>query len=311
MTLESNREKLNSFSIQSKAFIDGQFVDSASGKKFDSISLSSGLILASVAECEEEDVNRAVRAAKSAFESGVWRNMAPMQRKKMMLKWADLMEKHAAELTLLDAIDMGKPIKDAMAVDIPGTITCFRWYAEAIDNIYDEIAPSDPGRVVMIMREPLGVIGCVVTWNFPLLMTSLKIVPALIAGNSVVLKPAEQSPLSALRLAELAAEAGIPNGVFNVILGYGPTTGEPLSRHADVDCLCFTESTEIGKRFMGYSAESNMKPVHLECGGKSPHIILSDAADLNAAATAAGWSVFFNQGEVCNAGTRVLIEASV
>ncbi|MFT5548227.1 MAG: acyl-CoA reductase-like NAD-dependent aldehyde dehydrogenase [Candidatus Azotimanducaceae bacterium] len=264
MTLESNREKLNSFSIQSKAFIDGQFVDSASGKKFDSISPSSGLILASVAECEEEDVNRAVRAAKSAFESGLWRNMAPMQRKKMMLKWADLMEKHAAELALLDVIDMGKPIKDAMAVDIPGTITCFRWYAEAIDNIYDEIAPSDPGRVVMIMREPLGVIGCVVTWNFSLLMTSLKIVPALIAGNSVVLKPAEQSPLSALRLAELAAEAGIPNGVFNVILGYGPTAGEPLGRHADVDCLCFTGSTEIGKRFMGYSAESNMKPVHLE-----------------------------------------------
>jgi acyl-CoA reductase-like NAD-dependent aldehyde dehydrogenase len=229
----------------------------------------------------------------------------------LMLKWAELIEENAHELALLDVLDMGKPVKDALSIDLPGTITCFRWYAEAIDKIYDEICPSDPGRVVLVTREPLGVVACVVPWNFPLMMMSWKVAPALIAGNSVVLKPAEQSPLSALRIAELAAEAGIPEGVFNVVPGFGPTAGQALGRHPDVDCIAFTGSTEVGKLFMKYSAESNMKSVNLECGGKSPHIILSDAADLNLAATSAAWAVFFNQGQACNAGTRLLVEETV
>lgn len=305
-----NISKANSINFQARAYIGGKFVDSTSGKTFESISPISGKVLASVAECDEADVDAAVAAARKAFDSGVWRNMAPARRKALMLKWADLMEKHAHELALLDTLDMGKPIKDAFGADLPGTITCFRWFAEAIDKVYDEICPSDPGRIVLVMREPLGVVACIIPWNFPLMMMSWKVAPALIAGNSVILKPAEQSPLSALRVAELAAEAGIPEGVFNVVPGFGPTAGQALGRHPQVDCIAFTGSTEVGKLFLKYSAESNMKAVNLECGGKSPHIILDDA-NIDAAATSAAWAVFYNQGEVCSAGTRLLVDAAV
>ncbi len=306
-----NLAAAKSLRFQTKAFIGGKFTDAIAAKTFATVSPISGKPLTQVAECDSADVDRAVGAARRAFESGVWQRMAPARRKAIMLKWADLMEKHAHELAMLDVLDMGKPIKDALAIDLPGTINCFRWYAEAIDKVYDEICPSDPGRIVLVMREPLGVVGCVVPWNFPLMMTAWKIAPALITGNSVVLKPAEQSPLSALRLAELAAEAGIPEGVFNVVPGFGPTAGQALGRHPDVDCIAFTGSTEVGKLFMKYSAESNMKPVNLECGGKSPHIILGDTPNLDAAATAAAWAVFFNQGQACNAGTRLLVQENV
>jgi len=308
---ENNLAMARSLRFQTKAFVGGQFVDALSGKTFETITPITGKVLASVAECDKEDVDAAVQAARKAFDRGTWRNMAPARRKAIMLKWADLMEKNAQELALLDVLDMGKPVKDALAVDLPGTITCFRWFAEAIDKIYDEICPSDPSRVVLVMREPLGVVACIVPWNFPLMMMAWKVAPALITGNSIILKPAEQSPLSALRIAELAAEAGIPEGVFNVLPGYGPTAGQALGRHPDVDCIAFTGSTEVGKLFMKYSAESNMKSVNLECGGKSPNIIMADAPDLNAAATAAAWAVFFNQGQVCNAGTRLLVEEKV
>lgn len=308
---ENNLAMARSLRFQTKAFVGGQFVDALSGKTFETITPITGKVLASVAECDKEDVDVAVQAARKAFDRGTWRNMAPARRKAIMLKWADLMEKNAQELALLDVLDMGKPVKDALAIDLPGTITCFRWFAEAIDKVYDEICPSDPSRMVLVMREPLGVVACIVPWNFPLMMMAWKVAPALITGNSVILKPAEQSPLSALRIAELAAEAGIPEGVFNVLPGYGPTAGQALGRHPDVDCIAFTGSTEVGKLFMKYSAESNMKAVNLECGGKSPNIIMADAPDLNAAATAAAWAVFFNQGQVCNAGTRLLVEEKV
>ncbi|MGF7162857.1 acyl-CoA reductase-like NAD-dependent aldehyde dehydrogenase [Rhodoligotrophos appendicifer] len=310
-TYEDNLAYSKSLRFGTQAFIGGKFVNSLSGKTFETVSPISGKVIASVAETDKEDVDLAVAAARKAFDTGVWRNMAPARRKAIMLKWADLMEKNARELALLDVLDMGKPIKDALTIDLPGSVNCYRWYAEAIDKIYDEICPSDPGRMVLVMREPLGVVACVVPWNFPMMMTSWKVAPALITGNSIILKPAEQSPLSAIRIAELAAEAGIPEGVFNVLPGYGPTTGQALGRHPDVDCIAFTGSTEVGKLFMKYSAESNMKAVNLECGGKSPHIIMSDAPDVNAAATAAAWAVFFNQGQACNAGTRLLVEASV
>ena len=309
--LQENLKRVEDLKIQTKAFIGGGFTDAASAKTFETISPITGKPIANVAECDVEDVNRAVDAARATFDRGVWRNMAPARRKATMLKWADLMEKHAQELALLEVLDMGKPIKDAQAIDIPASINCFRWYGEAIDKIYDEICPSDPGRVVMVVREPLGVVACVVPWNFPLMMTSWKVAPALIAGNSIILKPAEQSPLSALRVAELAAEAGIPEGVFNVLPGYGPTAGQALGRHPDVDCIAFTGSTEVGKLFLKYSAELNMKAVNLECGGKSPHIIMADASDLDAAASAAAWAVFSNQGEACNAGTRLLLQDKI
>jgi acyl-CoA reductase-like NAD-dependent aldehyde dehydrogenase len=206
---------------------------------------------------------------------------------------------------------MGKPIRDSRGVDVPLAAECIAYYGEAIDKIYDEVAPTGPDDVVMLVREPLGVVGAVVPWNFPLLMASWKVGPALATGNSVVLKPAEQSPLTALRLAELATEAGVPDGVLQVVPGFGETAGQALGRHMDVDLVAFTGSTEVGKLFLRYSGESNMKRLALECGGKSPHIVMQDCANLDAAAEAAAWGVFYNQGEVCNAGSRLLVHESL
>ncbi|RVD48041.1 aldehyde dehydrogenase family protein, partial [Mesorhizobium sp. M7A.F.Ca.ET.027.03.2.1] len=215
------------------------------------------------------------------------------------------------ELALLETLSMGKPISDARSIDVPASANTIAWYAEAIDKIYDEIAPTGSGALGMITREPVGVVAAVVPWNFPLLMACWKLGPALAAGNSVILKPAEQSPLSAIRLAELAAEAGIPDGVFNVVTGLGETAGKALGLHMDVDAVTFTGSTEVGKLFMSYSAQSNMKRVALECGGKTPHIVMADCGNLDEAATAAAYGIFFNQGEVCNAGSRLLVDAKI
>jgi len=311
LTREQVSTRASALRFRSQAFIDGRFVDALSGRTFSDVSPATGRVLAEVVEGGAEDIDRAVAAARAAFEDGRWRDLAPAARKRALLKLADLIEAHAFELALTDCLDMGKPIASALKVDLPAAAGCFRYYAEAVDKVYDEIAPTDPGRVILVRREPLGVVGCVVPWNFPLMITAWKIAPALITGNSVVLKPAEQSPLGALRLAELAAEAGLPDGVLNVVPGDGPTAGQALGRHGDVDCIGFTGSTEVGKLFLKYSAESNMKPVHLECGGKSPNIILADAPDLDKAARAAAWAVFNNQGEACNAGTRLLVEEAV
>jgi acyl-CoA reductase-like NAD-dependent aldehyde dehydrogenase len=302
---------LAGISIRSQAFIDGEFVDAASSETFDCISPGSGRVVASVAACDAEDVDRAVRGARKAFESGVWSQLAPKQRKRVLVRFAELVREHRDELALLETIDMGKPIRDSRGVDVPLAAECIAYYGEAIDKIYDEVAPTGPGDVVMLVREPLGVIGAVVPWNFPLLMASWKIGPALATGNSVVLKPAEQSPLTALRVAELASEAGIPDGVLQVVPGYGETAGQAIGRHMDVDLVAFTGSSEVGKLFLRYSGESNMKRLALECGGKSPHIVMQDCPDLGAAAEAAAWGVFYNQGEVCNAGSRLLVHESL
>jgi acyl-CoA reductase-like NAD-dependent aldehyde dehydrogenase len=229
----------------------------------------------------------------------------------VLLRFSELIRAHRDELALLETLDMGKPIRDSRGVDVPLAAECIAYYGEAIDKVYDEVAPTGPNDVVMLVREPLGVIGAVVPWNFPLLMATWKIGPALATGNSVVLKPAEQSPLTALRLAELASEAGVPDGVLQVVPGFGETAGQALGRHMDVDLVAFTGSTEVGKFFLRYSGESNMKRLALECGGKSPHIVMQDCADLDAAAEAAAWGVFYNQGEVCNAGSRLLVHESL
>jgi acyl-CoA reductase-like NAD-dependent aldehyde dehydrogenase len=297
--------------IRSQAFIDGAFVDAVSGETFDCVSPISGDVVATVASCDTADVDRAVTGARAAFESGVWSRLAPKKRKRVLQKLASLMAENAEELALLETIDMGKPIRDATKVDIPNATECIAWYGEAIDKVYDEIAPTGPEAHVSIVREPLGVVGAVVPWNFPLLMASWKLGPALATGNSVILKPAEQSPLSALRLAELASEAGIPDGVLQVLPGFGEKAGQALGRHPDVDMIAFTGSTEVGKLFLRYSGESNMKRVALECGGKSPHIVTKECGDLDAAAMAVAWGVFYNQGEVCNAGSRLLVHAAV
>ena len=302
---------LTGLSIRSQAFIDGAYLDAASGETFDCVNPADGRTIASVAACGTEDVDRAVRGARAAFEAGTWSRLAPKQRKRVLVRLAELIRDHRDELALLETLDMGKPIRDSRGVDVPLAAECIAYYGEAIDKVYDEVAPTDPSAVVMIVREPLGVVGAVVPWNFPLLMASWKVGPALATGNSVVLKPAEQSPLTAIRLAELASEAGVPDGVLQVVPGFGETAGQALGRHLDVDLVAFTGSTEVGKLFLRYAGESNMKRLALECGGKSPHIVMQDCADLDAAAEAAAWGVFYNQGEVCNAGSRLLVHESL
>jgi acyl-CoA reductase-like NAD-dependent aldehyde dehydrogenase len=308
LSLDQVKSQAKSLSYRSQAFIDGKYVAATSGKTFDCVSPVNGKVLAKVAACDAADVDRAVKAARAAFEDGRWRDKAPGERKKILLKWADLIEKHVSELALLETLDMGKPIRDSASIDIPAVARCIRWYGEAVDKIYDEIAPTAADSVAMVTREPVGVVAAVVPWNFPLLMAAWKLGPALATGNSVIVKPAEQSPLTMIRAAELAAEAGIPDGVLGVLPGYGETAGQALGRHMDVDAIAFTGSAEVGKFFLRYAGESNMKRVGLECGGKTPNIVMADAPDLDAAATAAAWGIFFNQGEVCNAGSRLLVE---
>jgi len=310
-TYDDWKSRAAALSFRVQAFIDGRFTDAASGKTFASVNPATGEILAQVAECDAEDVNRAVAAGRRAFEDGRWSRMAPGDRKAVMLKLADLIRANLEEMALLDSLDMGKLVTDAATVDAPGSAHFFQWYAEAIDKVYDEVAPTGPGDLALVSRVPLGIVGAVTPWNFPLDMATWKAAAALAAGNSVVLKPAEQSPLSALRLAELAAEAGVPDGVFNVVPGYGATAGKALGLHMDVDCLAFTGSTGIGKMFMQYSGQSNLKQVWPETGGKSPNLVFADCEDLDTAADMAAFGIFFNQGEVCSANSRLYVERSI
>ena len=311
LSAEDWKREATRLTFRTQAFIDGKYVDAASGQTFDCVNPATGEVIAKIAACDKEDVDRAVAAARRAFESGKWSRMAPAQRKRRLQKLAELMLKYAGELALLETLDMGKPIRDSSSIDVPGAANCIAWNGEAIDKLYDEVAPTEPNVVAMITREPLGVVGAVVPWNFPLLMGCWKIGPALATGNSMILKPAEQSPLTAIRLAELVLEAGIPEGVFNVLPGFGETAGQAIGLHMDVDAVAFTGSTEVGKYFLQYAGRSNMKHVSLECGGKTPHIVMADCPDLEAAAKAAAFGIFFNQGEVCNAGSRLLVDASI
>lgn len=308
---EDYRKQLTDISYRSQAFINGRYVDAKSGKTFECISPIDGKILTHVASCDKEDVDEAVKAARAAFESGAWSRAFPRKRKQVLVKFAELMMKHREELALLETLDMGKPISESRKVDIPGSAHTIQWYGEAVDKIYDELAPQRPDSISMITREPLGVVAAVVPWNFPLMMAAWKIGPALAAGNSVILKPAEQSPLTAIRIAELAAEAGIPEGVFNVLPGFGETAGQALGRHEDVDMVAFTGSGEVGKLFLRYSGESNMKHVSLECGGKSPNVVFGDVNDLDYAAKIAAAGVFYNSGQVCTAATRLIVEDKI
>jgi gamma-glutamyl-gamma-aminobutyraldehyde dehydrogenase len=296
---------------RTQAFIDGRFVDAASGRTFDCLSPVDGRVLARVAECEAEDIDRAVAAARRSFESGTWAETKPTHRKKILIKFAQLIEKYGDELAVTESLDMGKPVTDARAVDVAATIRCMSWTGEAIDKVYGEVAATGPDELGLVTREPLGVIGAIVPWNFPMLMAVWKIAPALAMGNSVVLKPSEKSPLTALRLAEIAMEAGIPAGVLNVVPGFGKGAGEPLALHMDVDGLVFTGSTAVGRHLLQCAGRSNMKRAYMECGGKSPNIVFADAPDLAQAAKAAASGIFYNQGEVCTAASRLLVERSI
>jgi len=294
-----------------EAFIDGERVGALSAETFVDTSPRDGAVLAEVASCGDEDVDRAVRAARAAFEDGRWAGRTPRQRKAVLLRFAELIRQHTEELALVETLDVGKPITESVRVDVGGAAACIQYFAELADKLFGEVAPMGPKVHATVTREPVGVVGCVIPWNYPMLIASWKLGPALVCGNSVVLKPAEQAPLSSIRLAELAVEAGLPAGVLNVVPGDGPVTGQALGRHMDVDKVAFTGSTEVGKLFLTYAGESNMKMVSLECGGKSPHIVLSDAPDLNAAAEAVAWGIFYNQGESCSAGSRLLVDCEV
>ncbi len=299
------------FKPRNRLFIDGGWRDALSGEQFDCLSPIDGRLLTQVAAGDAADIEAAVRAARSSFERGDWSRAAPRHRKQVLLRFAELVREHRDELALTETLDMGKPISDSLSVDVPSSANCLQWYGEAVDKVYDEVAPTGSDSLALITREPQGVVGAIVPWNFPMIMATWKIGPVLAAGNSLILKPSEKSPLSALRLAELAIEAGIPPGVFNVVPGFGHTAGKALALHPDVDGIAFTGSTATGKLIMGYAAQSNLKRVSLECGGKSPNIVMADYQDIERAARACAFAIFFNQGEMCSAGSRLIVHESV
>ncbi len=299
--------------FRTQAFIDGRFVDAASGETFETENPATGKVIAHVAAGGSEDIDRAVGAARRAFDDGRWSKQAPADRKQTLLRLADRIEANAEELATLDSIEAGKPISDNRAGDLPETIRTFRWFAEAADKVFDAVAPTGPDALGLIVREPVGVVGAVVPWNFPLLMATWKIAPALAAGNTMIVKPSRLTSLSAIRLAELAAEAGVPDGVLNVVPGPGGTAGQALGRHMDVDKVTFTGSTEVGRQFLNYAAESNLKEVTLELGGKSPQLVLADARDLDLDVVAERvlFAALMNQGENCSCGSRLIVDRSV
>jgi gamma-glutamyl-gamma-aminobutyraldehyde dehydrogenase len=294
-----------------KILINGEFRDAASGATFDTINPATGEVLAKVPACDAADVDAAVTSARDAFESGSWSGLHPKDRKAILLKLADLIDENTTELAVMESLDAGKPIADCVGIDIPETAACIRWHAEAQDKLYDQVAPSAPDALGLIVREPIGVVAAVLPWNFPLMMMAWKIGPALATGNSVIVKPAEQTSLTALRLGELALEAGVPPGVLNIVTGMGPEVGEPLGRHMDVDAITFTGSTEVGKYFLIYSAQSNAKEVTLEMGGKSAAVVLEDATDIPRIAEIQAGAIFWNMGENCTANSRIIAHKAV
>lgn len=298
-------------SFDGRALINGERVAARDGQTFDCLSPVDGRLLTQVARCGQADVDAAVTAARAAFEDRRWAGKAPAVRKRIMIKFAELIQANGDLLALTETLDMGKPVKYAKGVDVNSAANCIRWYGEAVDKVYDEIAPTPDTALALITREPVGVVGVIVPWNYPMIMAAWKIAPALAAGNSVVLKPSEKSPLTALKLAELALEAGVPPGVFNVVTGYGPEAGSPLALHMDVDCIAFTGSTRVGKQIHVMAGQSNLKRAWTELGGKSPNIVFADCPDLDKAVEASVGSIFFNQGESCNAPSRLFVEASI
>ncbi|RUP10209.1 aldehyde dehydrogenase [Hyphomicrobium sp.] len=301
----------HSMRIPGEAVIDGKLVASVSGETFDNITPRNGRILNRVARGGAADIDAAVKSARRTFDEGSWRKLHYREKKKRLLKLAELIERDIETVAVLESLDVGKPISNALGGDIPNAIRTLRYYAEAIDKIYGEVGPEAPDRFSYAVHEPLGVIGAIVPWNFPLHMAMWKVAPALAMGNSVVLKPAEQSPLTALKLGELALEAGIPAGALNVVPGFGGEAGKALALHNDVDMIAFTGSGAVGKLLMQYSGQSNLKRVSLELGGKSPHIIFADCPDLDRAVTEAAWGIFYNSGQVCTAGSRLLVQESI
>lgn len=298
-------------SFPSNAFVDGGFRPAIAGKRFKTINPATGTVLAELAACCAEDIDFAVEKAKEAFEDGRWRLLPPAERKNIMLRFARLLHDNRHELAVMESLDSGKPVGECQSTDIPETINTIRWHAELIDKIYDHVAPVGDDVMAMVIREPIGVVGLVLPWNFPLLMLAWKIGPALAAGCSIVLKPAEETSLTSLRVAELASEAGIPAGIFNVVTGSGEDAGEPLGKHMDVALVSFTGSTQTGRRFLRYAADSNLKKIVLECGGKNPAIVTEDIDDIDKVAEQVVNGAFWNMGENCSATSRLIVHHKV
>jgi acyl-CoA reductase-like NAD-dependent aldehyde dehydrogenase len=295
---------------QGRAFIGGRFAPALDGGVFDDVSPIDGRVICQVARGRAADVDAAVKAARASFETGPWRRMEPKERKKILRRFAELIRNDVDVLALLETRDVGKPIVNSVAVDVANCADCIEYYAEFADKLHDEIAPTGPNDLALIRREPLGVVAAIVPWNYPLIISCWKVGPALLTGNSVVLKPAEQSPLTAIRLAELACEAGVPPGTFNVVPGFGEEAGKALALHPEVDLITFTGSTEVGRLMLRYAAESNLKRVALELGGKTPQVVFA-GADLEAAAAGIAWGIYYNSGETCHAGSRLIVHESV
>ena len=305
------RARATTLPFDGRAFIDGERVPARAGETFDCVSPIDGRVLTPVARGRAEDVDAAVAAARRAFEDGRWAHQSPAQRKRVLQQFAERILAAREELALLETLDMGKPVQQSLKVDVAAAARTIAWYAEAVDKVYGEVAPAPRSALALVTREPMGVIGAIVPWNYPMIMASWKLGPALAAGNSVVLKPSEKSPLTALRLAELALQAGLPPGVFNVVPGYGHEAGEAIALHMDVDAVGFTGSTRIGRRMLEYAGRSNLKRVYNELGGKSAFVVFDDYADLPRAAKAVAGSMFYNQGESCNAPSRVFVHERV
>ncbi len=304
-------QRAKALKIDGRAVINGKRVHAVDNSTFECFSPIDNRKLCDVASGKGADIDLAVVAARASFESRVWAGKTPRERKQTMIKFADLILQNREELALLETLDMGKPITASLNVDVNSAANSLRWFGEAVDKVYDEIAPTADHTLAMITREPIGVIGAIVPWNYPMLMACWKIAPALASGNSIVLKPSEKSPLSALKIADIALEAGIPAGVLNVVPGFGAEAGSPLALHMDVDCIAFTGSTTVGKKIQIMSGQSNLKRAWCELGGKSPNIVFADCKDLNRAAEASAGSIFYNQGESCNAPSRLLVERSI
>ena len=300
-----------SLALPSGAFIDGKACSAGSGERFETRNPSTGEVLAQIVSCGAAEVDLAVAKAREAFEDGRWSRQHPSARKKTLIQLCKLIRRHRRELAVLESLESGKPIYDIETVDLPETLHCLEWHAESADKIYDQVAPAGDDAVALVVREPIGVVGCVLPWNFPLLMMAWKIGPALAAGNSLVVKPAEETSMTALRLAELAHEAGLPRGVLNVVTGPGEVTGRLLGLHGDVDMVSFTGSTEVGRLFLEYAAKSNLKRVVLECGGKNPCVVLEDAEDLDVVAQHVTQAVLWNMGENCSANSRLIVHERV
>jgi gamma-glutamyl-gamma-aminobutyraldehyde dehydrogenase len=311
LTRDEYQALARSLSLPANAVIGGKSTPAIGGGTFDTINPATGDVLTKIASCRKEDVDLAVEKARRAFDTGGWSRAHPSERKRVMRRLARLMEKHAHELAVIETLESGKPIYDVETIDIPEAIHCLEWHAEATDKIYGQTSPSGDNVVSTIIRQPLGVVACVLPWNFPILMLAWKLGPALSTGNSVIVKPAEQTNMTALRIAELAHEAGIPEGVLQVLTGPGEVTGRELGLHPDIDMVAFTGSTEIGRKFLEYSAKSNLKRIVLECGGKNPCIVLDDAEYLDVVAQHATQAVFWNMGENCSSNSRLIVHKAI